>query len=116
VFERRRPEVGRSTWQSRFCTSGLRQATLRAMAAGKWRTALLLTLLIDVGSPSFALAQSSPAPLQVPSRVLVHIESPEPVDLERGTGDFSDPFYVVCTSPCDTWVPATSWPLLRLAF
>jgi len=77
------------------------------MAAGRWRTALLLALLIDVGSPRFALAQSSPAPLQVPGRVLVHIESPEPVDLERGTGDFSDPFYVICTSPCDTWVPAT---------
>jgi hypothetical protein len=77
------------------------------MAAGGWRTALVLVVFIDVGSPRFALAQSSPAPLQVPSRVLLHIESPKPVDLERGTGDFSDPFYVICTSPCDTWVPAT---------
>ena len=93
--------------EATFCTSGPRQATLRAMAAGRWRTALLLALLIDGGSPRFALAQSPPAPLQVPGRVLVHIESPAPVDLERGTGDFSDPFYVICTSPCDTWVPAT---------
>lgn len=77
------------------------------MAAGGWTTAFLVALLIDASSPRFALAQSSAPPLPVPGRVLVHIQSPEPVDLERGTGDFSDPFYVICTSPCDAWVPAT---------
>ncbi len=37
----------------------------------------------------------------------MHVESPEPVNLERETGDRSDPFYVACTSPCDEWVPTT---------
>lgn len=86
------------------------------MLGGRWRSALV-ALLIGAGSPRFALAQSSPPPSEeswpppsvaaVPGRVLVHIESPVPVDLQRGTGDVADPFYVMCTSPCDTWVPAT---------
>jgi hypothetical protein len=66
-----------------------------------------MALLMGVGSPRIARAQSTPPPAQVPSSVLVHIESPEPVDLERETGDRRDPFYVACTSPCDERVPAT---------
>jgi hypothetical protein len=77
------------------------------MAAWGRRTALVVALLIGVGSPGIARAQSAPAPSQVPGSVLVHIESPEPVDLERETGDRRDPFYVACMSPCDEWVPAT---------
>jgi hypothetical protein len=37
--------------------------------------------------------------------VYVHVESPEPVDLQRATGDRHVPFETVCTSPCDTQVP-----------
>jgi hypothetical protein len=77
------------------------------MAASGRRTALVVALLIGVGSPGIARAQSTAPPSQVPGSVLVHIESPEPVDLERETGDRRDPFYVACTSPCDEWVPAT---------
>jgi hypothetical protein len=77
------------------------------MAAWGWRTAFPVAFLIGVGSPRLALAQSSPSPSQVPGSVLVHIESPQPVDLERETGDRHDPFDVACTSPCDEWVPAT---------
>jgi hypothetical protein len=77
------------------------------MAAGGWKTAVLGALLIGVGSPPFALAQSSTAPSQVPGSVLVHIESAEPVDLELETGDRRDPLYVACRSPCDKWVPAS---------
>lgn len=76
------------------------------MVAGG-RSAFLVAFSIGVGSARFALAQSSPPPSQVPGSVLVHIESPEAVDLERETGDRHDPFDVVCTSPCDEWVPAT---------
>ena len=38
--------------------------------------------------------------------VLVHIRSPGPVNLQRETGDRREPFAVICTSPCDTLVPA----------
>jgi hypothetical protein len=37
--------------------------------------------------------------------VVVHIDSPEPVELRRLTGDKRNPFYVVCTSPCDEAIP-----------
>jgi hypothetical protein len=84
-----------------------RQETLRAMVAWGRRTALVVALLIGVGSPGIARAQSTAPPSLVPGSVLLHIESPEPVDLERETGDRRDPFYVACTSPCDEWVPAT---------
>jgi hypothetical protein len=77
------------------------------MAACGRRTALVLALSIGVASPGIARAQSTPPPSQVPGSVLVHIESPEPVDLERETGDRHDPFYVACASPCDEWVPAS---------
>jgi hypothetical protein len=90
------------------------------------RTALVAAFLIGVGSPRFALAQSSPpsseeswpprmegapAPgsvLPVPGSVFVHIDSPAPVDLERETGDRNNPSTIMCTSPCDRWLPATS--------
>jgi hypothetical protein len=75
------------------------------MAAWARRTALVVALSIGANSPRIARAQATP--FQVPGSVFVHIESPEPVDLERATGDRHDPFYVACTSPCDEWVPAT---------
>ncbi len=45
-----------------------------------------------------------PDPTRPP--VLVHIRSPGPVDLQRETGDRREPFAAICTSPCDTLVPA----------
>jgi hypothetical protein len=77
------------------------------MAAWVRRTVLVVAPLIAAGSPRLALAQSAATPSQIPGRVLVHVESPKPVDLERETGDRRDPFYVACTSPCDEWVPTT---------
>lgn len=77
------------------------------MAAWGLRTALVVALLIGVGSPRIARAQSTRPPPQVTVRALVHVESPEPVDLERETGDRDDPFSIACTSPCDEWVPAS---------
>ena len=38
-------------------------------------------------------------------RVVVHINSPVVVELQRATGDKREPFYVVCTSPCDESLP-----------
>jgi hypothetical protein len=38
--------------------------------------------------------------------VLVHVDAPEAVDLQRRTGEKYPPFEIVCTSPCDTLVPA----------
>lgn len=84
------------------------------------RIALVAALLIGVGSPRFALAQSSSRTSEeswppllgvspVPGSVLVHIESPAPVDLEHETGDRNNPAYVICTSPCDTWVSPGSY-------
>ena len=46
-----------------------------------------------------ALGQSAPA------HVVVHIESPTPVDLERETDTAPFSFYRECTSPCDEAVP-----------
>jgi hypothetical protein len=77
------------------------------MAAWGRRTAFVVALLIGAGSAHIAHAQSTLSPSQVPGRVLVHIESPGSVDLERETGDRRDPFYVTCSSPCDEWVPAS---------
>lgn len=93
-----------------------REPGQRRVGASLLGVSLLGALLF---APRFALAQSSPPPSDeswppilrvspVPGSVLVHIESPQPVDLERETGDRSDPFDVICMSPCDTWVPVTS--------
>jgi len=68
-------------------------------------TALLVTPLIATASTRVALAQ--PAPSLPPGYVLVHVDSPDPVNLERETGDDDKPFYVLCTSPCDAGIPAT---------
>jgi hypothetical protein len=38
--------------------------------------------------------------------VYVHIDSPQQVDLQRETGQRYRPFETICTSPCDTLVPA----------
>jgi hypothetical protein len=38
--------------------------------------------------------------------VHVHIDSPSPVNLQRKGDDKRHPFYSICTSPCDTDVPA----------
>ncbi|HZU84241.1 MAG TPA: hypothetical protein VE987_15030 [Polyangiaceae bacterium] len=79
------------------------------MGLSERRAAFVVVLVIVIGSPRIARAQSgsASAPEQVPGSVLLHIESPDPVDLQRETGDRRDPFYVACTSPCDEWVPAT---------
>jgi hypothetical protein len=39
--------------------------------------------------------------------ILVHVHSPDPVVLERETGNRYEPFASICTSPCDTLVPAS---------
>jgi hypothetical protein len=50
--------------------------------------------------------ESTPADVAGHGGAFVHIDSPAPVDLERETGVRYQPFDVVCTSPCDTFVPA----------
>jgi hypothetical protein len=47
------------------------------------------------------------AGLAAPRGIVVQIESPQPVDLERDTGNGRDPFYAACSSRCDEAVPAT---------
>jgi hypothetical protein len=76
---------------------------------GAWgrRTAVVVALWIGAFSAHIANAQSARSPSQDPDRVVVHIESPGSVDLERETGDRRDPFWVMCTSPCDARVPAS---------
>jgi hypothetical protein len=94
----------RGTWRPQLLYFAILTGDTTAMTARGWRTALAVAFSIGAISPGFARAQ--PATSQVPGRVLVHIESPQPVDLERETGDRHDPFEVACTSPCDAWVPA----------
>jgi hypothetical protein len=83
-----------------------------------WRTTRLRRLVL-ASSVAFALASAGVADAQPrdwtdarrDTTVVVHIDSAEPVDLEREdvTGDWS----VVCTSPCDRRVP--EHPLYRIA-
>jgi hypothetical protein len=83
-----------------------------------WRTTRLRRLAL-ASSVAFALASAGVAGAQPrdwtdarrDTTVVVHIDSAEPVDLEREdvTGDWS----VVCTSPCDRRVP--EHPLYRIA-
>ncbi len=60
-----------------------------------------------VASAARADGTDSPDPTSTATRaVYVHVDSPEPVDLQRETGERYQPFETVCTSPCDTLVPA----------
>ncbi len=57
-------------------------------------------------TPALAQAQSAPSDWVPPRSVLVHVDSPDPVELQGATGEKRRPFYTICVSPCDTFVPA----------
>src|SRR5258708_7690729 len=57
-------------------------------------------------TPAIARAQSAPSDWVPPHSVFVHVDSPDPVELQLGTGEKRMPFYTICVSPCDTSVPA----------
>jgi hypothetical protein len=54
-----------------------------------------------------ARAQSAPSDwVPPPHSVFVHVDSPDPLDLQGESGEKRNPFYTICVSPCDTIVPA----------
>jgi hypothetical protein len=53
-----------------------------------------------------ARAQSAPSDWVPPHSVFVHVDSPDPVELQGETGEKRSPFYTICESPCDTVVHA----------
>ena len=57
-------------------------------------------------TPAMAQAQSAPSDWVPPRSVFVHVDSPDPVELQGATGEKRRPFYTICVSPCDTVVPA----------
>lgn len=74
----------------------------------RW-AALGAALHATLAPASLARAADTPPPDERPDAtraVFVHLDSSEPVDLQRETGLRYEPFSTVCTSPCDTLVPA----------
>src|SRR4029077_17858812 len=80
-----------------------------------WATMAASTLLSRIGVIPFAFAtltstmaraQSASSDLVPPHSVFVHVDSPEPVELQGDTGEKRPPFFTICVSPCDTVVPA----------
>jgi len=63
--------------------------------------ATMAVAIFTLGVARSSVAEPSPG-----RGVVVHLDSPQSVDLERATGDKRNPFYVVCTSPCDEALPA----------
>ena len=57
-------------------------------------------------TPATARAQSAPSDWVPPHSVGVHVDSPEPVELQGESGEKRTPFFTICVSPCDTVVPA----------
>jgi hypothetical protein len=57
-------------------------------------------------TPAMARAQSAPSDWVPPHSVFVHVDSPDPVELQGESGEKRRPFYTICVSPCDTVVPA----------
>src|SRR5579864_5553242 len=74
-------------------------------------SALATILCLCLVRPALALAQEAPqtdaAPAPLRRAVFVHVDSPRPVNLQlRASDKRRRPFYSICTSPCDTYVPA----------
>ncbi len=57
-------------------------------------------------TPTMARPQSAPSDWVPPHSVFVHVDSPDPVELQGESGEKRNPFYTICVSPCDTVVPA----------
>jgi hypothetical protein len=73
------------------------------------KVAFIIALHESVAPAALAHAADSPPPDEgrdATRAVFVHLDSPDPVDLQRETGLRYEPFSTVCTSPCDTLVPA----------
>ncbi len=74
----------------------------------RWAAVVAAVHATLAGPIALAGGIDSPAPDErrgATHTVFVHLDSPEPVDLQRGTGQRYDPFATVCASPCDTLVP-----------
>ena len=72
---------------------------MRRIAVIPFAFALLMT-------PTTARAQSAPSDWAPPHSVFVHVDTPEPVELQGETDEKRRPFSTICVSPCDTVVPA----------